>query len=275
MAAWQLFSAGWSRWMIRHCVRTHGWRVVHRGVYALSAAPLRPRQLWIAATLTTPDSVLSHASAAACEGFRPWRGRFEIVTRPGSGGRRRHGAIVVCRSVTLAGDVTRHDGVPVTTAARTLVDLAQHLSATETGRAFREAVRLGATTVDRVGAAVNRHEGRRGVRALGELCTRYADIPYARTRSNAEARGLEVLTDAGEELPLVNAMIAGEEADLVFPGPKRIIEIDGPQFHRFQDEDDRKARAWRDAGFTVDRLPSGVVYSDPGALVRLARGNAA
>jgi hypothetical protein len=79
--------------MIDHRVRQRGWRVVHPGVYALTNAPLTRRQLWIAATLTTPDSVLSHASAAACWGIRPFEGSFETVTRPGSGV---HGGWAVC-----------------------------------------------------------------------------------------------------------------------------------------------------------------------------------
>src|SRR2546423_13830822 len=36
VAAWQLRTAGWTQWMIDHRVQTHGWRVVHRGVYALN-----------------------------------------------------------------------------------------------------------------------------------------------------------------------------------------------------------------------------------------------
>jgi very-short-patch-repair endonuclease len=72
--------------------------------------------------------------------------------------------------------------------------------------------------------------------------------------------------------PLVNFRIGGEEADLVWIAEKRIIEIDGPQYHRFPEEDERKARAWRAAGFTVERLGSDAVFERPGALLRLARG---
>lgn len=270
MAAWQLLAAGWTRWMIQHRVQEHNWRVVHAGVYALGAAPLSPRQLWIAATLSTPDSVLSHASAGARWGFRPWQGLFEIVTRPGSGGRRQIGTLLVCRSTSLAGDVTRYGGVTLTTGARTLVDLAPHLTDVELARTFREAVRLRSTTIAELAETLRRHEGRRGTRPLRDLCARYADLPYARTRSNAEARALEILADAGVEVPVVNAVVAGAEADLVYASRKQIIEIDGDQFHRFSDEDQRKEAAWRKAGYTVERLPSEAVYSDPDALLRIA-----
>src|SRR4051812_1677994 len=106
VAGWQLEAAGATRWVIDHRLEHHGWRVVHPGVYALTRAPLTRRQLWIAATLTTPDSVLSHASGGALYGFRSFEGAFETITRPGNGGRRRLGGVLVCHSTTLADDTT-------------------------------------------------------------------------------------------------------------------------------------------------------------------------
>src|SRR3954468_11975481 len=138
VAAWQLIAADWTRAMVDHRVSEHGWRVVHRGVYALTNAELTRHQLWMAATLTAPGSVLSHASAAACWGFRPWQSRFETITRPGSGGPKRIGSVLVARSRRLAGDfagdVTRHQGLEITTPARVLIDLASGLDDRAVGR---------------------------------------------------------------------------------------------------------------------------------------------
>src|SRR5437763_8018040 len=119
IAAWQLRAAGATRPTIDHRVKEHGWRALHPGVYVLSNAPLTRHQLWMAATLTTPDSVLSHASAAACWGFRRFEGGFETITRPGNGGRRRIGSLLVCRSSTLDGDITRREGIAITMVERT------------------------------------------------------------------------------------------------------------------------------------------------------------
>ena len=270
VAAWQLLDAGVTRKAVIYRVRHHGWRVVHAGVYSLTRAPLTRQQRWMAATLTTPDSVLSHASAAALYGIRPWEGTFETITRPGSGGRRRMGSLLVSRSATLAEDTTGRDGIRVTAPARTAVDLAAHLTRRETGRLLREALRLSLLTRSQLLEALDRHDGRRGTAHLRELAARYAEIPYARTRSNPEARALEILHDAGTGLPRVNARIAGEEADLVFEESRTIIEIDGPQYHRFPGEDARKTRAWEAAGYTVHRLPSELVYEDPERLLTLA-----
>ena len=260
--------------MLRDRVARHGWRPIHRGVYALNAAPLTRRQRWLAATLTTPDTVLSHASAAACWGILEYDGSYETVCRPGSGGRRRIGDLLVLRSRTLKGNTARRFAVPITTAARTIIDLCAYFDARGTGRMLREALRLKATTVAEVAAALECHPGRRGTGQLTELVHRYRCLPYARTRSPAEARALEILHDAGIEPPLVNTRIAGEEADLAWPPRRRIIEIDGPQYHRFRDEDARKEARWRDAGYHVRRIPSDAVFDEPARLVALARGYA-
>ena len=263
VAGWQLEAVGWNRARVDHRVRRHGWRVVHPGVYALTQAPLTRRQRWLAATLTAPDCVLSHASAGACWGVRPFDGNFETVTRPGDGGPRRFGGMLVSRSRTLKGDTTRTEGIRITTVERTLIDLAPHVSAPATGRAFREGLRLKLTTAAKLRSSTERHTGRRGTKVLAELATRYATVPYARTRSDAEGRALELLHDGGEQPPAVNARIGGEEADLVWRERRLIVEIDGPQYHRFRDENARKERLWEAAGYTVRRVASDVVYERP------------
>lgn len=189
------------------------------------------------------------------------------MTRPGSGGRRRIGALLVARSTTLEGQTTHKDGIPIVTAPRALVDLAPRVGAGQLGRAFREAIRLKTTTADEIARALS---GQRGTASLVALRDRYATIPYHRCRSDAESRGLEVLHDAGVELPRVNTRVARVEADYFWPQHRLIIEIDGGQFHLFPDEDARKQQAWERAGNTVLRLPSDDVYHRPGRLLSLA-----
>jgi Protein of unknown function (DUF559) len=260
VAAWQLRAVGWTREKVRNHVTRGGWRSLHRGVYLLSHAPVTRTQLWFAATLTTPGTVLSHGSAGACFGFHRFERGYEVVTRPGRGGRRRQGGVVVFRSTLPDRDLTTHMGIPITTAARALVDLAAGLNRKRLGRAFREAIRLKTTTAARILETLERHPGRPGTSLLAVLTTRYATVPYHRTRSDAEGLALELLHDAGVPLPQVNVKIAGEEADLVWADRRLIIEVDGPQFHRFRDEDERKESVWREAGFTVRRIASDDVY---------------
>ncbi|MEA2375586.1 MAG: hypothetical protein QOD53_2049, partial [Thermoleophilaceae bacterium] len=139
------------------------------------------------------------------------------------------------------------------------------LEETKLARAFRESIRLKRTTARRVLDATERHAARPGTAKLAERAARYAQIPYQRTRSDPEGRALEVVRDAGLPLPRVNVKVGGEEADLVFDGV--IVEIDGPQYHRFREEDARKAEIWRKAGFEVRRVASGLVYEQPESLL--------
>ena len=118
--------------------------------------------------------------------------------------------------------------------------------------------------------AVDGHFRRRGTRRLLRTLARYAGLPLSRARSGAEIRALMVLRDAGREVPRLNHEIAGEEADLSWATERLIIEIDGGPFHQDVGEDARKEAVWRDAGWTVLRITSEVVYEDPLQLLALA-----
>jgi hypothetical protein len=138
------------------------------------------------------------------------------------------------------------------------------------GRAIREALRTKKTTSAGLSRAVDRHFARRGTRRVLLALGRYAGVPVARARSGTEIQALIVLRDAGRATPRLNHEIAGEEADLSWPEEWLIIEIDGGPFHQDVGEDARKEAVWRAAGWTVLRLPSGVVYDAPEQLVALA-----
>lgn len=124
----------------------------------------------------------------------------------------------------------------------------------------REAIRLRCTTAGELLEALDRHRGRRGTVALRELATMYAQLPLARARSDAESFALERLFRAGLPIPELNVDAGGVESDLVDHERKLIVEIDGPQFHLFPDEDAVKDAARRAAGYTVHRLSSDAIY---------------
>jgi hypothetical protein len=267
----QLMELGLSDDAIAHRVAARRLVPVEKGVFAV--APVLEHDewgRWMAATLTAPGSVLSHASAAAAWGFWSLPRQFEIVTRPGSGGPRRHGGVVAFRSSTLAGDCELLRGIPITSVPRTLLDLSSHVSPRALARAVREAVRLKLTTIAALADCLGRYRGRRGSRPFATAVARYAGLPLERARSGAEVRALEVLRAAGRPLPKLNARVAGEEADLSWSRLRLIIEIDGGPFHLDVGEDARKQARWEAAGWTVRRLPSGDVYQYPQRLLRLA-----
>ncbi len=267
----QLLALGLTAAMIDHRIATGRFVVLEEAVLAVAPVLAHdPWGRWMGATLTAPDTVLSHVSAAAAGGYWTLRRPFETVTRPGSGGPRRHGGLLVYRSAMLDGDCTELHGIPVTTVPRTLLDLARTVSDRALARALREAVRLKLVSLAEIGDTLGRHHRRRGSRRLALAVARYSGLPLERARSGAEIRAIEVLRDAGRSLPLLNHDVAGEEADLCWPRLRLIIEIDGGPFHLDVGEDARKQSIWERAGWTVRRIPADDVYERPDRLLALA-----
>ena len=246
--------------------------IVDHGVLAVAPALEHdPWGRWMSATLTEEGTWLSLLSAAVAWELLSREGPFVTVTRVGCGGPRQLGNLIVHRSGTLEGDVTRLNGIPITTVPRTLLDIASVVSDRALARAVREAVRLEHVTLPELGAALGRFRGRRGVRRLAETVARYSGLPLQRARSGAEVRALELLRDAGRPMPRLNTRVASEEADLSWPRARLILEIDGAPFHLDAGEDARKEKAWRNAGWTVRRIPSDDVYECPGRLLERAQ----
>jgi Protein of unknown function (DUF559) len=262
-----LREAGLSRSATRRA--TDGLRRMHDGVFLTGHGRVTDHQRRLAATLTAPGTVLSHSSTAAARGFRPHLAGFEVVTRAGTGGPRRIDRLLICRSALRPDEIVVHDGIPMTTPARTIVDLCAHLTERQRAKAVREALRLRVMTALELRLAAARHRGRRGTRGLDELAARLERLPLGRARSDAEGRALEVLDVAGVPAPLLNVRHAGEEADLSWPAAGLIIEIDGPQFHRDPDEDARKDAVWRGAGWVVVRISSDAVFRHPELLPQI------
>jgi hypothetical protein len=267
----QLAGLGLSDAAIAHRLATGRLLAVEEGVFAV--APVLEHDewgRWMGATLTTPGSVLSHPSAASAWGFWGLLRSLETITRPGSGGPRRHGRILAFRSSTLDGECTVLRGIPITSVSRTLLDLARDVSDRALARSVREAVRLGLITTEALGDALGRYRGRRGSRRLAATVARYTGLPLDRARSGAEIRALEVLRAEKRPLPRLNVRIAGEEADLSWATSRLIIEIDGGPFHLDAGEDARKQACWEAAGWHVRRVSSDDVHDHPHRLLRMA-----
>lgn len=267
----QLAALGLSNSAIAHRVAAGRLVAVEEGVFAIAPALEHDEWgRWMAATLTAPGSVLSHRSAASAWGIWGLPRSLETVTRPGSGGPRRHGGVLAFRSSTLNGECTTLREIPITSVSRTLLDLARGVSDRALARSVREAVRLELVTIHALGDTLGRCRGRRGSRRLADTVARYTGLPLERARSGAEIRALEILRSARRALPKLNQRIAGEEADLSWVASRLIIEIDGQPFHLDAGEDARKQARWEAAGWRVARIPAEDVYERPGRLLGLA-----
>ncbi|PTL60438.1 hypothetical protein [Paraconexibacter algicola] len=259
VARWQLLADGVPRSTIDG--RVAELRALHAGVYLTGWAPATPEQRRWAATLTAPWTVLSHESACL-----QWRlldrlaGR-DVVTRPGAHGVELHDGLRVHYSTLLRGNVARVAGFAITTPERTIIDCWPRLGAWQRRTMLREALRTRRTTVARLQLVLRGHRGRRGVGQLRRLLREWSALPFDRCRSDAEAYALTVFARHGIPIPLVNTRVAGEEADFHWPERRLILELDGPQWHRFKELDARKTAAWVRAGQTVRRLPTDLVFA--------------
>jgi hypothetical protein len=120
---------------------------LHEGVYAVGHTSLTPEGRWMAAVLACGEgAVLSHRSAAILWGLREGGGPRVEVTSRRRVGRTREGILVHWRPGLDASDMTARDGIPCTSVARTLLDLAEALTPDGVERACSRAEALRSST---------------------------------------------------------------------------------------------------------------------------------
>jgi predicted transcriptional regulator of viral defense system len=158
----QLREIGLSDPAIDHRLETGRLHAVRRGVFAVGRPELGVYGHWMAAVLCCGSgAVLSHESAAALWEIRPRR-RSEIEVSVPLGARRRHAGIVVHRRTRLDGsDLTQRHGIPVTSPACTLIDLAARLPQPQLERAINEADKRDLTDPEALRAALDSVVGTR------------------------------------------------------------------------------------------------------------------
>jgi len=265
----QLLDAGVSATMIDKRVLRGRLILLHRGVYAVGHAHLRPDGYRLAAVLAIgPGAVLSHRDAAALHELRYAGGtRIDVSTpieRRSTERIRVHGRRRLDRP-----DVTRIEGIPVTTVERTLVDLAEVLRHDALVKVCGEAERRRTLDVKAIEDVLGRVRGRRGrsvvtVRAaLAELAAQGATL----TRSELEDRFLPLLDAHDLPRPATNVYVEGYEGDAVWRRERLVVELDGWDAHKtrraFQ-HDRTKANALTAAGWTVLRFTHDDVVRRPG-----------
>jgi Protein of unknown function (DUF559) len=174
-------------------------------------------------------AVLSHAAAAAHWGLRPSSATLIDVTVTGGRRARRPGIRVHRRASLDAGEATMDGGVPVTTPARTLLDLGATLPRRSVERALDQAEVLRLFDLDALHAVAARHAGRPGAPLLAALLREHS-AGSTWTRSELEEAFLALCDRAALPRPAVNGRVCGYEAD--FAWADLVVEVDGFAFHR-------------------------------------------
>lgn len=281
VARWQLVARGVGDLQIERWVRRGRLIRVHRGVLVAGHTALRPEGYWWAAVLACgPGAVLSHRSAAAAWGLRPDNRRRIDVTTARAGGRKR-AAIDAHRSTLQRADVTTLDGLPVTTIARTALDLAEATPQRHVDRYLVAAEQQRRFDLRAFADVLQRHPGRHGQKPLQAALAAYTP-QHARSKSEMELLALDLIATHDLPPPQVNVLVAGFEVDLHWPGPRVAVELDSRRYHLTTDafEKDRRRdteltiRGYRTIRLTWEQLMGepAWVASRLGALVRTAPG---
>jgi hypothetical protein len=267
----QLRALGIDRGAVDWRVRRGRLHRLHRGVYAVGHARLTFRGTLWAAVLAcggVDAAVLSHRTAATVWDLSPPPGRLDVTSLRRSTSTRR---LRVHRGDTLdpLNDVVRQpDGLPVTTVARTLADLAQVLTPHQLQRACHRAEVLRTLDAHAVEHQLDRLPGRRSRslrQALATLAVADPDI----TRSALEERFLALIAKSGLPRPEVNATVAGHEVDFLWRRARLIAETDGAAAHLTPsafEEDRRRDAALLLAGYRVVRFTWRQITKDPSSI---------
>lgn len=173
-----------------------------------------------------PEAVLSHLSAAALWRIRNARTRLVHVSVPGHVKRRRTG-IVLHRRAQL--DTMRRVGIPVTTPATTLIDLATLVTRRQLEAAVNEADAKDLIDPERLRSVLDLVPARPGVAVLRNLLDRKT---FRLTRSDLERTFLPIARAAGLDTPLTGQIVNGFEVDFYWPDLGLVVETDSLRYHR-------------------------------------------
>ncbi|HEX6714467.1 MAG TPA: type IV toxin-antitoxin system AbiEi family antitoxin domain-containing protein [Thermoleophilaceae bacterium] len=163
-------------------------------------------------------------------------------------------------------DVTVFNGIPTTTVARTLVDLAACLPEYELGRAWHQARVLYRAEAEDVEAVLKRRPTSKGAAVLRAIL-RGKPISLSRL----ESAFLKLLKDHNLEPPETNKVYGGRYVDCRWPNQKLTVELDSYRYHSSRhawEQDRKRERQARRRGDDFRRFTSDDVFDDPRALLR-------
>jgi very-short-patch-repair endonuclease len=259
----QLYDLGYSRSGIARRVEKRRLLRVHRGVYAVGHKRLTAKGRWMAAVLACgPGTVLSHLEAAALHDLRQIGSGPVNVTAPGRhelAGIRCHWARTLDRH-----DTTTVDGIPVTTLARTYLDLAEALNHRRLLEALEAGQRQNKLDRHAIEAVIARNPGRHGITPLQDAIAELTDEPPL-IQSPLEHAFREIIRRHHLPQPQFNVYVEGELVDVVWREHRLVVEVDSWGYHRGKRsfENDRRRgnkllRArWRLARFTDAQVTFG------------------
>jgi hypothetical protein len=262
----QLIAFGMSWRAVDRRLQSGEFRRLLPGVYAFRVTPESYDQLLMAACIWSSGHA-SHRAAAAKHDL-PGMGRARILEISTSRTLSHQGLIVHKRNPLPACDLTRVDGVPVTAAHRTLLDLGAVASEAAVEIALDDALRRGLTSLPQLRWHLA-NAGGRGVRGTAVirriLEARREDRGVCHSPLETIARRLfrkSSLPTPVKQYPVTDSGKFLGRVDFAYPDCKIAIEVVGWDFHsgrRRWEKDLRRrtsleSRGWMVLEFTWDEI---------------------
>jgi hypothetical protein len=275
----QLKGLGYGRNSVAKAAKVGRLHRVHRGVYVVGYGRLSWRGRCMAAVLASSPSVASHLSAGWLWGLLRSKPETMHVTSPSA--RRAKRSFAVHQADLPDVDRVIYEGIPVTSVARTVLDLAVDRSLRDIRRQIQRGDDFKVFDLREMRELLARSNGHRG-KARVEDALEGLRPDGVFTRSGLERRFLEVVREAGLPEPAMNFFVAGFEIDAWWEDHRFGVELDAYETHgsRLSFEEDRVRddelllagiETTRVTGPRLDREPGEVVESLRRHLERRAR----
>lgn len=228
----QLLALGLSTEEIRHLIESRRIHRVRRGIFAVGRPQLSRYGEWMADVLSFgDDAALDGYSAAALWEIQPDAPHRKTSLSVPAEVLRRRPTLVVHRRPALrpAAHVKRHHGIPVTTPALTLVDIARDLRPRDLEGAINEADKRDLIDPESLRVALEDFAGWPGVRALRKVLDRHT---FTLTDTDLERLFLPIARKAGLPVPRTQQWVNGFKVDFYWPDLGLVVETDGLRYHR-------------------------------------------
>jgi very-short-patch-repair endonuclease len=279
----QLRRVGLSDDRIDGWVRAGHLRRVVSGVYAVGRPGITERGRLHAVVLACgPGASISHRSAAWLLGLREKNPVVVDVICPGQAGRKVDGIRVHKVPYPAPSELRPVFGIPCTTVARTVVDLAGVHGIEK----LRESVEMAASKnmldIGAIDAVLANGPRRRGTPALRTVVDEWRPVAetarYATIRSLFEAKLLPLIAAAGLPIPRINARVRTAErileVDLLWPEQRFVVEADSRRHHAIEvafERDHRRDRELLAAGYGTQRVSWREAEREPDAVLAVVR----
>jgi very-short-patch-repair endonuclease len=223
----QLLARGFSPEAIKHAVVSGRLYRVWPGIYAVGTPSLTKIGVWTGAVLSCgAGAALSHADSTAVWDIGTAAPGWIEVSVPRNSHPRGKGIKVHRRH---AFEVTTRYGIPVTTPACTIIDMAPRLTRDGIEAMIGKADVLDLVTPVALRAAAEARPYRRGAARVIAILDRRT---FRLTRSVLERLFVPIAVRVGYPIPLTRQWVNGYEVDFYWPDLGLVVETDGLTYHR-------------------------------------------